>query len=122
MQLKGMKIIVRRARRLRRTTHEVPRVGVREPRPSRRKSANSQYHGITSRRQFAQRWSLSQRFEVREGNLVPGYTSVEEDSATGPAGIRTSRQQATSRKPPAASHQLPTTPPIFATLFCRLVI
>ena len=50
MQLKGMKIIVRRARRLRRTTHEVPRVGVREPRPSRRKSANSQYHGITSPR------------------------------------------------------------------------
>ena len=45
MQLEGMKIRVRRARRLRRTTYEVPRVGVREPRPARRESANSQYHG-----------------------------------------------------------------------------
>ena len=47
MQLEGMKIRVCRARRLRRTTHEVPRVGVREPRPARRESANSQYHGAT---------------------------------------------------------------------------
>ena len=51
---------------------------------------------------FAQCWSLRQRVDVREDHLVPGYTSVEEDSATGPAGSRASMQQATSRMPATA--------------------
>lgn len=66
-----MKFLVRRARRLRRMTHEVPRVRVLESRPARHESANIQYYVAKGAARGARRMMFA-HFDMREYHLVPG--------------------------------------------------